>query len=568
MSFKSVVLSFFLIVVSFPALADERIHEFDVDITVSRNGNIDVTETISVTPEGRSIRRGIYRSLPRYYGLNESEKLSYSYDVKSVRRNGEKEPYTTYTEGNAWVIRMGDEDVFLPVGQRQTYEIRYTVKNQIRYQDGFDEFYWNVTGSYWEFPIDSASAIVTFPDGADFVDVQGYTGRLGTSGQAYRSQRSGNSISFETTQTLNSYEGLTISVSLRKGLIDPPSLSDEVGIFWQRFVGLLLLVGSLFGVLFYYYQSWTRVGRDAAKLPVFPIYNTPKDYSPAAAHVVYYRTFKGNEAFSASLIDLAAKGYLSIETDKKEVVVKREDAGSSEPLAAYQHRLFNDLLSSRSERRFGKKYDSSFASAYSSFKSDVVKEFGSPYFAWNTGYVVFAVILSVIAFIVGSILTLNWTGWHTLAILGLVVVNLIFMYLMPAQTRKGAKARSEIAGLRLYLETAEKAQLNSVDVHGDALPPMSKERYEELLPYAMALNVEEPWTKYFEKVLPNEAENYNPAWGHGHFVGRSLHSATSAMERSISSGVSTASVQPSSSSGSSGGGFSGGGGGGGGGGGW
>ena len=31
---------------------------------------------------------------------------------------------------------------------------------------------------------------------------------------------------------------------------------------------------------------------------------------------------------------------------------------------------------------------------------------------------------------------------------------------------------------------------------------MTKERYEAFLPYAIALNVEKPWSKYFEKVLP------------------------------------------------------------------
>jgi uncharacterized membrane protein len=112
--------------------------------------------------------------------------------------------------------------------------------------------------------------------------------------------------------------------------------------------------------------------------------------------------------------------------------------------------------------------------------------------------------------------------------------------------------------------------MNAVDVHSDAPPPMSKDRYEQLLPFAMALDVEKPWSQYFEKVLPDEARNYNPGWNTAsHFTSGSLHSMNKSLNSSISTGVSTASVQPSSSSGSSGGGgFSGGGGGGGGGGGW
>ena len=42
---------------------------------------------------------------------------------------------------------------------------------------------------------------------------------------------------------------------------------------------------------------------------------------------------------------------------------------------------------------------------------------------------------------------------------------------------------------------------------------MTKERYERFLPYAIALDVEKPWTKYFENVLPVIAQNYNPGYG-------------------------------------------------------
>ena len=49
------------------ALAAEQINDFDVDIEVRKSGDILVTEKIEVTSEGRQIRRGIFRDLPRYY---------------------------------------------------------------------------------------------------------------------------------------------------------------------------------------------------------------------------------------------------------------------------------------------------------------------------------------------------------------------------------------------------------------------------------------------------------------------------------------------------------------------
>jgi uncharacterized membrane protein YgcG len=124
-------------------------------------------------------------------------------------------------------------------------------------------------------------------------------------------------------------------------------------------------------------------------------------------------------------------------------------------------------------------------------------------------------------------------------------------------------------GFRLYMETAEKLQLNAVEVGSAKLPPMSKQRYEAFLPYAVALGVEKPWTRHFERLLPAEAEAYNPGWaGFSTGGGRSLSGLNDSLISSMSSGVSSALPQSSGSSGSGGGGSSGGGGGGGGGGGW
>jgi uncharacterized membrane protein len=96
---------------------------------------------------------------------------------------------------------------------------------------------------------------------------------------------------------------------------------------------------------------------------------------------------------------------------------------------------------------------------------------------------------------------------------------------------------------------------------------MTKERYEQFLPYAVALDVEKPWTKHFEKLLPQEASTYHPTWA-GIGAGQSFASMSDSMVSNISSGVSSSLPQSSSSSGGGGGGSSGGGGGGGGGGGW
>ncbi len=128
------------------------------------------------------------------------------------------------------------------------------------------------------------------------------------------------------------------------------------------------------------------------------------------------------------------------------------------------------------------------------FRSSLARKYGSAYFRWNIGYTLAAAVMTVGAIAFAITQAPNWSGLHTLVVLAFAGLNGLFMYLMPAPTPKGQKIRTEIEGFRLYLETAEKLQMNAVKVGSDAPPPMSLERYERFLPYAVALDVEKPWT--------------------------------------------------------------------------
>lgn len=551
------------------ALAQEQINLFDVTIDVQTDGDVLVTERIEVRAEGGQIRRGIFRDLPRYYTFD-GRRFRYDYDVRSVRRDGRAEPYERENVDNAVRIRIGDPDVFLSP-DRYTYEIEYLVKNQIRYGEAQDEIYWNATGNYWAFPIARARAHVVLPEGARVTEYAAYTGYLGQSGQDFRHSVSGDTHTFEVTRLLEAGEGLTVAVAMEKGVIDPPSLSDETGYLWQRYGAMGVLMLSLCGVGLISYRNYERVGRDPPKPPVYPIYEPPEGLPPAAAHYVYNRGGGGKDALIASLMNLAIKGRLKIDATNKSSTTLTKTPAAALPAGAHiispeEQALERSLFASSDVKTLGGKYDPSFTRAYMKFRQSNGGKYGSQYFRWNAGYTIIAVILSAIGVAIAIKTAVDWTGWHTMLLIVLAGVNLLFMYLMPAPTRLGQNVRTEIEGFKLYMETAERLQLNASKV-GDEMPMMSKERYERFLPYAVALGVEEPWTKYFEKMLPEEAANYHPGWGSARSY-RSIGETTKGIMNSMSSGVTSALPQSSSSSGSGGGGSSGGGGGGGGGGGW
>jgi len=158
------------------------------------------------------------------------------------------------------------------------------------------------------------------------------------------------------------------------------------------------------------------------------------------------------------------------------------------------------------------------------------------------------------------------------AIGGIVVTNLVFFFLMGAPTPLGRRMMDGIEGLRQYLTLAEKDRMNMAGA-----PEMSPRHFETLLPYAVALGVEKPWSETFDRWLltaaaAGAAAAYQPGWYHGDsFSSGNFTDRVGGFAGSMASTMTSSLPDPpkSSSSGfSSGGGSSGGGGGGGGGGGW
>jgi uncharacterized membrane protein len=145
-----------------------------------------------------------------------------------------------------------------------------------------------------------------------------------------------------------------------------------------------------------------------------------------------------------------------------------------------------------------------------------------------------------------------------------------YAYLIKRPSEEKLHKQSLIEGFKMYIKAAETEQLQ---FHNP--PEMTPEHFEKILPYAMALGVEEIWGEKFKSALSKmmQSTDYQHTWyvGNTPFNYMMMHSFTN----SFSNSIATSSIEPTTSgssgnwsSGSSGGGFSGGGGGGGGGGGW
>jgi hypothetical protein len=145
-----------------------------------------------------------------------------------------------------------------------------------------------------------------------------------------------------------------------------------------------------------------------------------------------------------------------------------------------------------------------------------------------------------------------------------------FYHLLKAPTALGASTLDQIDGFKLYLDTAEKDRLEMLNP-----PQVTPQVFEKFLPYAIALDCENQWSRKFEAeaaaagIGADQNYGYSPLWySGGNFSRLGTSGFASSIGSALGSAAASASTAPGSSSGSGGGGSSGGGGGGGGGGGW
>ncbi|MET0435873.1 MAG: DUF2207 domain-containing protein [Devosia sp.] len=621
-----------VLALALPAAAREEIRAFAADVTLRTDGSVRVIETVDVRAEGNQIRRGIYRDIPIVLLGPSGNKIRVGLEVESVKRDGDAEDFRVERMGNFQRIWIGNSDRLIAVGEHR-FVITYVMDRMARSFADHDELYWNATGNYWDFPILKSVARVTLPDGAVISELSAYTGVAGATEQAVTITRNSDTeATFRTQRALAAGEGMSFAVSFQKGIIQLPQGFDallqeasDLREVWLPVVAVLLLLAYNFG-------AWWRVGRDPPKGTIIPLFHPPKDFSPALTHYVHKWGFAnaGWTAMTAAIFNLGVRGLVTIDNRDDALTVKATGKEPDTRLPVGEEVLFRYFSDKRSVT-IDKSTGPGLATKRNEFMAALQRENRNVWFNHNIGFAVLGVVLMILtligmvaldvlepvwlvvaavggifAAVIGSIVfnALRAGGWQryltgvivgifafnfvggmvetfssltinsaALAAGSMVLITAIFAVLMRAPTVQGRKVMDEIDGFKLYLDTAEKNRLNISNE-----PPMSVERFERILPYAIALGVEKPWSEHFDAELARNAvvdarEGYSPGWYYGPRGGFSSGSLSNAIA-GASSGMAAAMVaaQPvqASSSGSSsgGGGFSGGGGGGGGGGGW
>lgn len=615
------------------ARAEEAITSFKTRVTLGADGTVDVVETITVMAEGNQIRRGIFRDIPTQLQNPDGSMQRSGLDVLSVSRDGSQEPFEVESITRGKRIRIGDADVFLTYGQH-TYTIHYTMTRMGRMFADHDELYWNATGNFWDFRILSAEAEAVLPEGARITDITGYTGPLGSTEQALTSRRlSDNRAQFTASRVLGAGEGMTIAVAFAKGILVEPT-GAQGGLNWlsDHRNDVLPALGVL-AVLLYNGLAWFAVGRDPRKGVIIPRFHAPNGLSPALVHYIHRWGFQGVgwQAFTAAIFNLGVKGLVTIDNPGKVLKVTSTGKVPDPADLGPGERVLEQYFRTEHSVTVNTANGPALAKKRGEFTAAIERENRKVFFVNNALFSVLGFLLGIA--IVGilvwlEVIQVEWllvaviagfalgivtsvikdmisgfnfvrfvaagfvifgglnifTGLGSLltdfsinpgivGTISIIAITLLFAQLMRAPTVSGRKVMDEIDGFKLYLETAEKNRLNIVNE-----PPMTVERFERILPFAIALGVEKPWSQHFEGELARNAVadaqsgSYSPGWYSGrNFSSGGLSNTVASVATGMSAAMMAAQPASSSSSGFSsggGGGSSGGGGGGGGGGGW
>lgn len=620
----------------------ERITLFDATAVFAPTGVMEVTETITVLAKGDRIKRGIFRTLPLSWKRGDGKRYAVRYEVKSVLRDGNQEPYSLTRDGEALTIRMGSKDMLLEPGTHQ-YTIVYDVSNHFSRFPDWDELYWNVTGNDWDFSIDKAVFRLLFRRGPVAVrSLDIYTGSRGEQGTGARALPDG---SIATTTPLRQGEGLTVVYTWPRSVLAGAPAPEEENLLKSALLPTsktLVLWVVPAGMACFFIVALRRMRPKEGMPEIIPLFSPPHGLSPGALRYICKKRYDG-QSFAADLLSLVAKGALVFVPDKEgnknrilrrpteqEALVRRQRSSVSSEEIWVLGALF---AKNKATVNLGTEHQPQVRAARTYWGNQRDKEkdalflrFGSlwrrgtavilllpvlagvlfsPLAAFATtlmlisiglfgGFLLFFLFstlrevegfwsvvarLPFVLFTVPFFIALGVLCYHALPLLlvsldipdGYIgalaasfLASLAFYLLAPRRTAAGLERLAAAKGLIMYLGTAERARFEAL------YPPEdSVQRFEELLPYALALGVGKTWANRFAAYLETtglEAEQFRDmGWRDVRgFQYSSAGASAAAPSRSSGSGGGSG----SSGSGSSGGGSSGGGSGGGGGGGW
>lgn len=485
---------------------------FDVDISVLENGALRIVETQTLSFSGDTFSFG-FRGVPVGNNGNNDGIVDISVSEGGVTysQSGSNQPQTFE------VKRESGEEVitwyFEPTVGRHTYTISYTVLGGVRVgtmdEGSGDQVFWKPMPTDLPARIGGGTVTLRFPEG---IQPQQFTGTTDFLVAAYIDgdedsyinidvSEGGRTIIYSLDRWLIPGQVLEIRAQFPHGLLAIPTPEwqsreqngDRIGLA-ILVIALLVTVGGPLLVL----MLWYLRGRDPEMGIVVPDYlsEPPSDLPPGIVGTLVDEKADMRDIIS-TLIDLARRGYLTIEEEKNNHIFHRvyTDATGLRP---YERKFLEFVFKGKEKRslnslryKFAEKLPELRNMLYEELKNEELVP-RSPQ-SVRSSYGCFSWVILIAA--VGSFFALPATLGETVSTaicpalaLGLTgVVMLVTARFMPVKSRKGVETAAKWEAFKNYLQNAERyAKLEE-----------ATDIFEKYLAYATAFGLERTWIRKF-----------------------------------------------------------------------
>lgn len=219
---KIEILRIFFLFLIFPVfLLGESIKNYDVFITIQKDGILNISENINYNFDGRQ-KHGIYRKIPLKFGSE--------VEVFNVLKNGKKENFDIFDEAEYKIIKIGKQDVLLE-NRIYNYQIDYKMKKAITEYGNQYEIYFNGIGQEWGVPIEKANIVIKMENGKLYENGENsnfevYTGKKGERNQNFEARMENGEIFISNLTRLNENKGISFIIHLDKNKFDKNILNQ------------------------------------------------------------------------------------------------------------------------------------------------------------------------------------------------------------------------------------------------------------------------------------------------------------------------------------------------------
>jgi hypothetical protein len=474
--------------------AVERFGAFHSDIRIAASGELAVTETIELQSAGRGAPRGIVRELAEDYRDRVGGRVKVPLAVDQVLRNGWPEPYELERVANGVRVRTGEPGRALPRG-KHAYQITYRTARQVSFFEEHDELYWEV-GRNLDATVERLSAEVSFerPVPASAIKADASTGAQGAQsgarsaqGQDYHAFVREGSAAFRATRPLTAREDMAIVVAFPKGVVERPSQLERSAWYLATNRGVLVGAAVLALMLAFLLACRWRFARVA---PLAPRASPPEGVGPGGVRFID-RGGYDERCLSAAILGLQSRGYLRVREHGERLRLER--TGEALEWLPGEQALARRLVRERPAeiRRHGRTLEE----AGRRLATELHEAFGRRCWASHAPFIFVAAGIGLAG--VAAMRALDTPPAALAVIAGAMALCLaLFAYwLLPVLSPRGREHQQAIDALRQHLGAAE---------------PESEEEFARLLPYAVALELEQAWGRHFAERVPANIVELTP----------------------------------------------------------